>query len=175
MEKITLEYQVTVGEFRQATYYGLFIRHRKALRIAFAVLLVGIAYAIGGAIGLGEVNPWMLFLAAGYLIWALVFFGGAEQGIRAYLKSPQCMIGKTFRVELEGAQMRIEADGLGVVFSAPLKKLTCAFELSHLFMLYTSVQDVYLLPTRCLTQEQRATLRETLRKKVGSNFSTRFK
>ena len=142
MEKITFDYQVTVGEFRQATYYGMFIRHRKALRIAFAILLLGIAYAIGGAIGLGEVNPWVLFLAAGYLIWALIFFGGAEQGIRAYLKSPHCMIGKTFHMELEGAQMRIEADGLGVVFSAPLKKLTCAFEISSLFMLYTSVQDV---------------------------------
>ena len=35
MEKISVEYQITVSDFRQATYYGLFLRHRTALRSNF--------------------------------------------------------------------------------------------------------------------------------------------
>lgn len=175
METIAVEYQVTVRDFRQATYYGTFLRHRKALRIAFAVLMVGVLYLIGSAIGLGTVNPWVLFLAAGYLIWALVFFGGIERGIRAYLRSEGCMVGKTFRMQIDSRQIRVEVPDKGFAFTSPLKQLTCVFEISDLYMIYTSMQDVYLLPARCLAQEQRLQLRAALRKKLGSNFSTRFK
>ena len=175
MEKINLDYQVTVSDFRRAMYYGTFIRHRKALRIAFAVLLVGIAYFIGGALGLGEINPWVLFLAAGYLIWALVFIGGIERGVREYLKTEGCMVGKTFHIELDDKTVRSEVPDKGFAFYSPLKQLTCVFEISSLYMLYTSVQDVYLLPARLFTVEQRKALREVLRKRLGNNFSTRFK
>ena len=175
MEKITVDYQVTVGDFRQATYYGTFLRHRKALRIAFAVLLMGILYGIGAAIGLGEINPWVLFLAAGYLIWALVFLSGVEKGIKAYIKSPGCMIGTTFHAEIDDKTFRIEIPERGTAFSSPLRKLTCVFEISSLYMFYTSVQDVYILPARCLTPEQRTALRPVLRNKLGANFGSRFK
>ena len=40
MKKIAAEFQLTVGEFRMASYYGLFLRHRRALLIMFAVLLM---------------------------------------------------------------------------------------------------------------------------------------
>lgn len=175
MEKITLDYQVTVGDFRQAMYYGTFLRHRKALRIAFAVLLVGIVYLIGAALGWGTINPWVLFLAAGYLIWALVFLGGIERGIRQYLKSEQCMVGKTFHAELDEKTLHIGIPDKGFAFTSPLRQLTCVFEISSLYMFYTSYQDVYLLPARHLTLEQRIALRAVLRKRLGDDFSTRFK
>ena len=38
MEKIQVEYKVTVSDFRKASYYGLFLRHRRPLQIMFAVL-----------------------------------------------------------------------------------------------------------------------------------------
>ena len=47
MEKIKTSYQVTVSDFRRATYFGLFQRHRTALRIMFVVLAVGVLYALG--------------------------------------------------------------------------------------------------------------------------------
>ena len=54
-------------------------------------------------------------------------------------------------------------------------QLACVFELSSLFMIYTSMQDVYLLPNRCLTDDQRTALRKNFRERLGNNFGSRFK
>lgn len=70
MQTIHVNYFITVSDFRKATYYGLFLRHRRALQIMFLVLGVSILYAIGGALGLGTVNYLVFFLALAYLIWA---------------------------------------------------------------------------------------------------------
>ena len=53
--------------------------------------------------------------------------------------------------------------------------MACVFELSSLFMIYTSMQDVYLLPHRCLTVEQRIAMRKNFRERLGNNFGSRFK
>ena len=53
MEKIRAEYQITVGDFRQATYFGLFQRHRRPLQIMFIVLIAGVLYILGASMGLG--------------------------------------------------------------------------------------------------------------------------
>ena len=175
MEQFSVTYQVTVSEFRQATYYGLFLRHRKALRIMFVVLIVAVLYALGAAFGLGKLNPLVLFLGAAYLIWGLMLFTGAEKGIRRYLRSDDSLIGCTYEVELDKHRFRLEIPERSVRFSVALDKLACAFELSSLFLIYANMQDAYILPTRCLSEEQRAALRQTLRGKLKDNFSTRFK
>lgn len=175
MDKICVEYQITVSDFRQATYYGLFLRHRTALRIMFVVLAVAVLYAIGGSLGLGTINPLVLFLGLAYLLWGLFLFAGAEKGIRAYLRSKDSMIGCTYRAELEEHRIRLEVPDRDIHFSCPVHKLTCVFEFSGLFLIYTSLQDVYLLPTRCLTQEQRAALRSNFRTRLGENFGSRFR
>ena len=68
MQTIHVNYSITVSDFRKATYYGLFLRHRRALQIMFLVLGVSILYAIGGALALGTVNYLVFFLALAYLI-----------------------------------------------------------------------------------------------------------
>ena len=83
MERISAKYQVTVSDFRRATYFGLFQRHRMGLRIMFVVLAVAILYVMGASIGLGVMNPLVLFIAMAYLIWGILLFSGAERGIRA--------------------------------------------------------------------------------------------
>lgn len=175
MEKISAEYQVTVADFRQATYFGLFQRHRTALRIMFVVLIVAVLYAAAGALGFGTINYLVLFIAAAYLIWGLLLFAGTEKGIRAYLKSDQCLIGCTFRVELESHRFRLEIPERKIHVAGQLGQLACAFELSSLFLIYTSMQDVYILPHRAITPEQRIALRQALRERVGENFGSRFK
>ena len=35
MQTIHVNYSITVSDFRKATYYGLFLRHRRALQIMF--------------------------------------------------------------------------------------------------------------------------------------------
>ena len=47
MEKIQVEYKVTVSDFRKASYYGLFLRHRRPLQIMFAVLIGAVLYGTG--------------------------------------------------------------------------------------------------------------------------------
>lgn len=175
MEKINVEYKITVSDFRQATYYGLFLRHRTALRIMFVVLAVAVLYAIAGSLGFGTINPLVLFLGAGYLIWGLFLFAGAEKGIRTYLRSEHSMIGQTYRMELDSHRIRVEIPERSIEFSVSVNKLTCVFEFSALFLIYTTMQDVYLLPVRCLTLEQRTALRSNFRQRLGDNFGSRFK
>ena len=117
MEKIKAEYQITVRDFREATYYGLFLRHRKALRIMCVVVIVGVLYGIAGALGVGTINPLVLFLAAAYLIWGLILFAGAEKGIRAYLRTEDSLIGCTYRMELETHRIRLEVPERDIKFA----------------------------------------------------------
>lgn len=175
MEKISVEYQVTVSDFRRATYFGLFQRHRLPLRIMFVVVIVAILYAMGASLGLGTLNPLVLFIAAAYLVWGLLLFAGAEKGIRAYLRSPDTLVGCSYRAELESHRVRFEIPARKTQVTAQVNQLACVFEISSLFLIYTSMQDVYLLPTRCLTDAQRTALRKNFRERVGQNFGSRFK
>lgn len=175
MEKINVEYQVTVSDFRRANYYGLFLRHRTALRIMFVVLAVAVLYAIAGSLGLGAINPLVLFLGAGCLVWGIFLFAGAERGIRAYLRSEHSVMGQTYRAELDSHRIRIEVPEQDIQFSVAVNNLACVFEFSSLFLIYTSLQDVYLLPTRCLSAEQRTALRANFRQRLGNNFGSRFR
>ena len=42
MKKINTSYQVTLSDFRRATYFGMFQRYRRPLQIMAVVLLVGL-------------------------------------------------------------------------------------------------------------------------------------
>ena len=175
MEKISTEYQVTVSDFRRATYFGLFQRHRTALRILFVVLAVAILYVLGASMGLGVLNPLVLFIAVAYLIWGMLLFSGAERGIRAYLRSKDSLIGCTYRVELDTHRIRLEVPERKIQVSTQVNQLTCVCELSSLFLIYTSMQDVYILPHRCMSETQRVALRHNFRARLGANFGSRFK
>ena len=174
MEKIKTSYQVTVSDFRRATYFGLFQRHRTALRIMFVVLAVGVLYALGGMMGLGQVNPLVLFISGAYLIWGLLLFSGAEKGIRRYLKHKDSLIGCTYHVELESNRIRVEVPQRKISFSTQMNKLTCVFETSDMFLIYNNLQDTHILPHRALSPEQRTALRANFRKHLGDNFGSRF-
>lgn len=169
-----MRYQITVPDFRQATYFGLFQRHRRALRIMFIVLAVSILYVLGGYAGLGQINYLVPFLGMAYLVWGLLLFAGAEAGIRRYLRGADSLVGCTYRAVLEPRRVFFEIPERGVRFDCPIGKLACVFELSGMFLLYISLQEVYILPHRCLTEAQRAALRTNFREHLGGNFSTRF-
>lgn len=175
MEKIQIEYTVTLSDYRRASYYGLFLRRRRPLQIMFVVLLASALYAIGASLGLGTVNPLVFFLAGAYLIWGLLLFAGTEREIRRYLRTPGNFIGCTYRATLESHRVQFEIPERDIRASRPASALTCAFELSQLFLIYISPQDLYILPCRALSQEQRAAFRENLRQRLGDKFATRFR
>ena len=174
MKKIAAAFQLTVGEFRMASYYGLFLRHRRALRIMFAVLLAGVVYAVGAWAGLGKANPLVFFLAAAYLVWGLLLFAGAEKDIRRYLRRPDSLIGCDYRVFVEDHRLRVEIPERKIRENCNLHSLVCCFELSALFLFYTTPQNVYLLPKRALTAEETEALRTELAACLKERFSSRF-
>ena len=174
MQAIDVSYTVTVSDFRKATYYGLFLRHRRALQIMFLVLGFSVLYAIGGALGLGTINYLVFFLALAYLIWGLLLFAGAEKGIKRFLASPQATLGCEYLVSIDEHHVRIRVPAKKGDVSILIKKLACAYELSSMYLLYVTTQEVYLLPKRALTAEQTAALRTLLRQTIGERFSSRF-
>lgn len=174
MEKIRAEYQVTIGDFRQATYYGLFQRHRRPLQIMFIVLIVGILYAVGATMGLGQPNYLVLFLTVAYLIWGLVLVAGAERSISRYIRSPESFVGCTYIATIESHRIRFQIPERKVDVTKQIGQLSCVFELSHLFLIYVDAQQVYLLPCRALTEEERTALRKNFRERLGDRFGSRF-
>ncbi len=174
MQTIHVNYSITVSDFRKATYYGLFLRHRRALQIMFLVLGVSILYAIGGALGLGTVNYLVFFLALAYLIWGIFLFAGAEKGIRQYLASPHNTLGCDYDVTIDAHHIRVCIPSHKGDSSFLITKLACVYELSSMYLLYVNTQEVYLLPKRALTAEQVSELRALLRETIGERFGTRF-
>lgn len=174
MQAMDLSYSLIVSDFRRATYYGLFLRHRRALQIMFLVLGVSVVYGIAGALGAGTVNYLVFFLAGAYLIWGLLLFAGAEKGIKRYLAQPGGMLGCRYDVTISDHHIRFRIHERQVDASFQLKKLACVYELSSLFLFYINMQEVYLLPKRALTAEQCGSLRAALRSALGERFDTRF-
>jgi len=175
MDKISVEYQVTVSDFRRATYYGLVNQHRTPLRIMVVVIAVAIAYALlGSLLDLGGFNPLVLLLAAAYLVWGILLFAGAERRIRQYIRQKDCLIGCTYRMVLESHRVEVEVPERKIRFSVPVNQLACVIELSGMFLLYHTAQDTYILPHRCLDNGERISLRANFRKKLGERFSSRF-
>lgn len=174
MERIRVDYTVTVSDFRKASYYGLFLRHRRPLQIMFAVLIGAILYGAGSYWGLGTANPLVFFLAAAYLCWGLLLFAGTERSIRQYMRAPGNFLGCTYTATLESHRVQIEIPERNIKASQQIGNLACVFELNQIFMIYVTAQDLYILPCRALTKEQRAELRQTFRQRLGNRFATRF-
>ena len=174
MKKIETSFQTELTDFRRASYYGLFLRHRRALQILFLVLGAAVLYYIGARVNLGTPNPLVFFLAAAYLIWGLLLFAGAEKDIRRYIRSPESLIGCEYKILLEDHRIRIEIPEKKVRESFNLHSLHCCFELADLFLIYTTPQNVYLLPKRALEQDEIEALRAELAASLGERFSSRF-
>ena len=174
MKRIETEFRPVLKEFRMASYYGLFLRHRRALQILFVVLGAAALYYLGALLKLGTANPLVFFLAAAYLIWGLLLFAGAEKEIRRYIRSPESLLGCSYKMLIEGHRLRVEIPERKIRESFNLHNLACAFELASMFLFYTTPQNVYLLPKRALEAEETEALRAELEASLGERFSSRF-
>jgi len=174
MDKIRAEFEVTVSDFRKASYYGMFLQYRKPLRIMFVVLAVAIVYGIAGYLGAGQVNYLVFFLAVAYLIWGILMFTRTERQILQYVKTPGSFVGCRYVVTIDTHKITFEIPERKSEFSTQLSKLACAFELNELFLIYVSMQQTYILPCRAMTERERQAFRKTLRERLGNNFSSRF-
>ena len=175
MSDIRIHYQISLSDYRKASCYGLFLRHRIPLLIFCGVLLVSLLYAIGAVAGFGRPNPFVFLLAGAYLIWALMLFAGNEKQIRSYLRREDCLLGVEFHLFLDEKSLTMQIPSRAIRFSLPWNKLVAAFELNDLFLFYLSAQEVYLLPKRFLSAEETETLRALLSARLRDRFSSRWR
>ena len=75
---------------------------------------------------------------------------------------------------MEGNRIRIRSPEKNITADLTANRLVCAIELSALFLLYTTAENVYLVPRRVFTEAELRTIRSTLRKQLPGRFTTRF-
>lgn len=170
MNKFEATFQITVSDYRMASYYGLAMRQHKILRVL--IFMVGAAFLFFCTSNMWangmELAILLLMICA---VWLLMMFANMEKGIRQYVKHENTMIGCEYHMTLESHRIQIRVPERKVNVSVKMNDLTAVFELSKAFMIYTSMQDAYILPFRCLTKEQKEALRENFRKFLGDRFS----
>ena len=175
MSDIRIHYQVSLSDYRKASYYGLFLRHRIPLLIFFGVLLFSVLYAIGAAADFGRPNPFVFLLAGAYLVWALILFAGNERQIRSYLRREDCLLGVELCLLLNEKSLTMQIPSRGIRFSRLWNRLAAAFELNDQFLFYLSAQEVYLRPKRYLSAEETEALRTLLSSRLQDRFSSRWR
>ena len=174
MEKISKEFRITLGDFRQASYYALAVRNRVAFRIAAGALCFGVCYLVISAIGITVLHPVILFVAAAYLVWVLIMLAQEELHIRSYVRSKDCLIGLQSQFFMEGNRIRIRSPKKNITADLTVNRLVCAIELSRIFLLYSTPEDVYLVPKRVLSEAELRSIRSTLRKQLPGRFTSRY-
>lgn len=174
MNRIKAEYNITLGDFRRATYYALAIRSRTAFLIAAAFLMAGLCLLGAAAAGLASPSPVFLFITAAGVVWFLMTFAGTEQNIRAYLRSDGCLIGLKTLFTMDENRIGIEIPEKHIHTRLQANRLGVAFEISTLFLLYTDAAQVYIVPRRAFTEEELRQIRKTLKEQLPGRFSTRF-
>lgn len=171
---IDVGYRVSLSDFRKAMYYGLFLRYRRPFLIMAVALFITLLYGMMHLSGFGEANYLVYFIGAAHLVWGLVLFAGTEKNIKKYLRSPDHLLGVDFFVKIDERAISVKVPDRRVSVQHRIDLLYCVFELSALFLIYTSAAEVYLLPTSALSDEEKIALRNILRARLGDKFRTRF-
>ncbi|MBR2570844.1 MAG: YcxB family protein [Clostridia bacterium] len=174
MRPIHAEYRITLSDYRMASYYGLFLRHRKALLALFVMLFVAVLYGLASLFGAGTANPLVFLLAAAYAAWGLALCAGTEKTIRAYLRSDGNLIGLDYILDLDETRTTVQVPAKRIRTVFDTGRMACAFELHAMFLLYSTAAEVYILPKRALSDEDALSLRKLLRTRLKDRFSTRF-
>lgn len=171
MGTIQTNYTITVDDFRHASYYAAALQHRRSLQVLALFLAGGLVYLYGIMAELWQVNYLAAFIIVAYLIWGLIFFAGVELRIRKYVMSPDTLIGCSFTVTLQANQLFLQVPERNIRHSCSINRLTAVFELSKLFLIYISSQELYILPKRALCDEEVDALRSNFTQRIPDRFS----
>jgi len=174
MGGVELNYRVGLADFREASYYALFMRKRTAFRLAMIVLLIFFAYAVLCLNHVTTMEPAAAFVAGGYLIWILLQLASVEREILRYAKAPDTLIGEKYTARFDNRQFSIAISARGFSVADDIAKLQYAFEIAHCFLLYVTGQQMFIIPTRDMTETQSLTLRSILADALGERFYSLF-
>ena len=156
--------------FRQASLYAMFLRNRNTFRVGIAVVLAVAFYTVLAVQGTFPLSYLPIYIAAAYLVWMLLLLGREEQRVLRYLKSDESLLGTEYVLRFDAGKLSVEIPEKKLRNTVALAKLASAIEISSVFMLCLSADQLYLVPTAAMTDEQRTALRGLLSSRLGERF-----
>ena len=157
MEAQEIRYRVNKKVFRQASLYAMFLRNRNTFRVGIAVVLAVAFYTV-------------LAVQGTFLVWMLLLLGREEQRVLRYLKSDESLLGTEYVLRFDAGKISVEIPEKKLRNTVALAKLASAIEISSVFMLCLTADQLYLVPTAAMTDEQRTALRGLLSSRLGERF-----
>ena len=170
MEAQEIRYRVNKKVFRQASLYAMFLRNRNTFRVGIAVVLAVAFYTVLAVQGTFPLSYLPIYIAAAYLVWMLLLLGREEQRVLRYLKSDESLLGTEYVLRFDAGKLSVEVPEKKLRNTVALAKLASAIEISSVFMLCLSADQLYLVPTAAMTDEQRTALRGLLSSRLGERF-----
>ena len=165
-----IRYRVNKKVFRQASLYAMFLRNRNTFRVGIAVVLAVAFYTVLAVQGTFPLSYLPIYIAAAYLVWMLLLLGREEQRVLRYLKSDESLLGTEYVLRFDAGKLSVEVPEKKLRNTVALAKLASAIEISSVFMLCLTADQLYLVPTAAMTDEQRTALRGLLRSRLGERF-----
>ncbi len=175
MENLHFSYSVAPRDFREAKYYGLFVSRRTAFRTAVLVLASFFVYCV---LCISKVLTFLPAAAVPVLIalvYILLGLAGTEREILAYTKSEESLLGVRYQAFFDRHRFTLEIPDKNVKAGGKISQLYCAYELYHIFLLYTDARQVFIVPTKDLSPEENRFLRTVLRENLKERFSGVFR
>ena len=170
METQEIRYRVNKKVFRQASLYAMFLRNRNTFRVGIAVVLAVAFYTVLAVQGTFPLSYLPIYIAAAYLVWMLLLLGREEQRVLRYLKSDESLLGTEYVLRFDAGKLSVEVPEKKLRNTVALAKLASAIEISSVFMLCLTADQLYLVPTAAMTDEQRTALRGLLSSRLGERF-----
>ena len=170
MEAQEIRYRVNKKVFRQASLYAMFLRNRNTFRVGIAVVLAVAFYTMLAVQGTFPLSYLPIYIAAAYLVWMLLLLGREEQRVLRYLKSDESLLGTEYVLRFDAGKLSVEIPEKKLRNTVALAKLASAIEISSVFMLCLTADQLYLVPTAAMTDEQRTALRGLLSSHLGERF-----
>ena len=152
MEAQEIRYRVNKKVFRQASLYAMFLRNRNTFRVGIAVVLAVAFYTVLAVQGTFPLSYLPIYIAA------------------AYLKSDESLLWTEYVLRFDAGKLSVEIPEKKLRNTVALTKLASAIEISSVFLLYLSAEQLYLVPTAAMADEQRTALRGLLSSRLGERF-----
>ena len=174
MWPIKVEYTLSMKMYRMALYYSLVQRYRLAFLSSVPAVILGLLFLLLHLMGVFSF-PIAFYIGGACLIWLLMVAARVERNIRTYLKNPDCLFGKRFKVQFTAGLFKLAVEHTRINVSIPLQDLAAAFELTSFYMLYVDGQQTYLVSKEGMRSEEKELLRNRLRFLLEDRFVSRFK
>lgn len=172
--ELDLKYRMLPADFREASYYGLFLRKRLGFGMAAVAIIAFVIYAVLCINKVLPMYPVTMFIAGAYLIWIILQLAAVERTVLRYTKQKDTLIGAEYHARFQGKQFTVEIPERNYKLAGETAQFASAFEISHCFLLCLSEDQMFIVPTRDMSAAEAETMRTILARELGDRFFTLF-